>query len=98
MMTLIRRDYKTTKKHFKYFVKYFAQWKGAILYTRKDGPGGEMTFAPLQTKEILTSVLDEKSQPDASCEQNKASPDVEKTDCKTASLQVPLASSERKNT
>ena len=73
-----------------------AQWKGATLYTRKDGPGGEMTFAPLQTKEILTSVLDEKSQPDASCEQNKASPDVEKTDCKTASSQVPLASSERK--
>ena len=55
-----------------------------------------MTFAPLQTKEILTSVLDEKSQPDASCEQNKASPDVEKTDCKTASSKVPLASSERK--
>ena len=80
-----------------------AQWKGDNLYTRTDTSDGKITFSPVQKKEILTSVLDEKSRPDASCEpeeKSKASPDVEKqqdekTDCETPSSQVPLPSTNK---
>ena len=80
-----------------------AQWKGDDLYTRTDSSDGKITFSPVQKKEILTSVLDEKSRPDATCEpeeKSKESPDVEKeqdekTDCETRSSQVPVPSTEK---
>ena len=78
-----------------------AQWKGDDLYTRTDSLDGKITFSPVQKEELLTSVLDEKSRPDASCEleeKSKASPDVEKeqNDCETtASSQAPLPSTEK---
>ena len=80
-----------------------AQWKGDDLYTRTDSSDGKITFSPVQKREILTSALDEKSRPDASCEpeeKSKVSPNVdkeqdEKTDCETRSSQVPLPSAEK---
>ena len=78
-----------------------AQWKGDDLYTRTDSLDGKITFSPVQKEELLTSVLDEKFRPDASCEleeKSKASPDVEKEqdDCETtASSQAPLSSTEK---
>ena len=78
-----------------------AQWKGDDLYTRTDSLDGKITFSLVKKDEILTSVLDEKSRPDASCEleeKSKASPDVEKEqdDCETtASSQVSLPSTEK---